>query len=58
MSSVFDAVCATCNERGPQVQRKPAGTALIGDQWGEFLIDHEYHDLRLVHEVFEGKPPE
>lgn len=58
MSTVFDAVCASCGERGPQIQRKPGGTALIGDRWGAFLIAHEYHDLRLVHEVFEGQPIE
>lgn len=51
MSTVFDAVCDTCEERGPQIQRKPAGTTLLlKDEWSAFLIEHEYHDLRLVHE--------
>jgi hypothetical protein len=53
MSAVFTIVCNTCEKRGPQIHRKPGGVEVIGDKGepsGAFLIEHEWCDLRLVHE--------
>lgn len=55
MSSVFRVWCADEAMAGPQLHRKPGGTGLIyPDAWAAFLIEHEYHELVLVHEDMEG----
>lgn len=60
MSDVFTVWCADDAVTGPQLHRKPGSTGLIyPDAWGEFLIEHEYHQLALVHEAMDGaRPPE
>jgi hypothetical protein len=51
MSTVFTVRCETDDEDGPKLQRKPGGTGLIDQAaWAEWLIEHEYHELVLVHE--------
>lgn len=51
MSTVFTVRCETDNEDGPKLQRKAGGSGLLDKAaWSAFLIEHEYHELTLVHE--------
>lgn len=62
MSSVFTIRCEHCEVDGPKVRRSAGGTVLLdpvvstldppdpAPTWSAFLIEHEYHELRLVHE--------
>lgn len=58
MSTIFDIHCEDCDATArDQLRRAPSGTNLFLAQGraelaelGQFLIDHEYHDLRLEHE--------
>lgn len=52
MSTIFDAYCAEpCEEYGPKLRRGAGGTGLIEPtEWAAWLIEHEHHDLRLIHE--------
>jgi hypothetical protein len=55
VSTVFTVWCADDAVTGPQLHRKPGGTGLIyPDAWSDFLIEHEYHKLVLVHEIMDG----
>jgi hypothetical protein len=63
MSAIFQIRCETCDERGPKIRRS-GGTTLCSDSitgpfdaefktaadeaWTRFLLEHEFHDLRLV----------
>lgn len=59
MGSHLCAYCATCEEPGPGVRRSAAQPAVLvstdhriesaGDEWADFVAEHEYHDLRLMH---------
>jgi hypothetical protein len=64
VSTVFQIHCATCNKDGPKLRRGTSGvtlclTTITGpftaeyheaakDAWAAFLIEHEFHDLRLA----------
>lgn len=51
MSTVFTARCETDDEDGPKLQRTAGGSGLIDQAaWSTWLIEHEYHELTLVHE--------
>jgi hypothetical protein len=51
MGTVFTAWCDTDEVDGPRLQRKPGGSGLIdSDAWSAWLIEHEHHDILLVHE--------
>lgn len=56
MSTVFRVWCTDDAVAGPQLHRKPGGSGLIdSDAWGAFLIEHQYHQLVLVHEDMDGQ---
>jgi hypothetical protein len=69
VSTYFAAWCHTCREAGPQIARQPGGVSLqapVGQVrvgtwpdrlWASFLVKHELHDLRLVHEQHQPPPP-
>jgi hypothetical protein len=51
VSTVYNVRCETDGEDGPKLQRKPGGAGLLdSDAWNAWLIDHEWHELVLVHE--------
>lgn len=66
MSTSFTLYCETCEEAGPPIRRHHDKGVLLQQRsvrffpsyepeqgaldWGSFLIEHEYHDLRLIHE--------
>lgn len=66
MSTRFTVYCQTCEEVGPHIRRHHNGALLLAgdvprffhtvepdkasDDWGAFLLKHEYHELELLTE--------
>lgn len=51
MSTQWTLHCDTCEVDGPDLRRTPGGVSLIPeDDWGPFLVEHDWHRLSLVHE--------
>lgn len=68
MSTRFIITCETCDVDGPYIRRRHSRGILEQEsaakwfprvdheqavaEWGEFLFEHEYHDLRLYTERY------
>lgn len=60
MSTVFRVRCDDHEVQGPQINRGPGGTSLLpapgfttysaSRAWSEFLHEHEWCALQLIHE--------
>ena len=74
MSTRFTLWCDTCEVPGPHVRRHHRTAILMqeatprffpvnkedaaADEWGRFLIEHEYCDLRLRYEYNPNRAPD
>jgi hypothetical protein len=62
VSAVFQVFCQTCETSGPKIRRTAGLRAVLcpidgpatkerreeaADEWGSFLSEHEFHQLRL-----------
>lgn len=74
MSTRFTIWCESCGEAGPHIRRHHRRAMFMQQdsarffpisldekadlEWGGFLIEHEYCDLRLLYEYNPNRPPE